>query len=53
MTTGRFPCLKKGCYEEHQICDGRKDCEDGYDESDCGDPAVKAQEGTLRFRLSR
>ena len=27
--------------------------QDGFDESDCGDPAVLAQEQTLRFRLSR
>ena len=53
ITAGLFPCLKKGCYEADQICDGRKDCEDGLDESECGDPAVFAQEQTLRFRLSR
>jgi len=53
ITAGLFPCLKKGCYEEHQICDGQMDCEDGYDESDCGDPFTAAQEATLRFRLSR
>ena len=27
--------------------------QDGFDESECGDPAVLAQEQTLRFRLSR
>ena len=27
ITAGQFPCLKKGCFEEHQICDGRNDCE--------------------------
>ena len=27
ITAGQFPCLKKGCFEEHQVCDGRNDCE--------------------------
>ena len=52
-TAGLFPCLHKNCYTEDQICDGTRDCDDGLDESDCGDPATEAQQATLRFRLSR
>ena len=29
VTAEIFPCLHKGCYTPSQICDGRKDCEDG------------------------
>ena len=36
MTAGQFPCLVKGCYVEEQICDGIRDCDDGFDESECG-----------------
>ena len=43
LTAGQFPCLVKGCYFEEQICNGRNDCEDGFDESNCGDP------GTIDF----
>ena len=53
VTAGLFPCLHKNCYTEDQICDGTRDCEDGLDESDCGNPAHEAQLATLRFRLSR
>ena len=53
ITAGLFPCLHKNCYTEDQICDGTRDCEDGLDESDCGDPATEAKLATLRFRLSR
>ena len=53
MTAGFFPCLHKNCFTEDQICDGTRDCEDGLDESDCGNPAHEAQLATLRFRLSR
>ncbi len=53
ITAGQFPCLVKGCYTEEDICNGRPDCEDGFDESNCGDTATWQQEQTLRFRLSR
>ena len=53
VSAGQYPCLHKGCYTEEEICNGRKDCDDGFDESDCGDPAIEEQEATLRFRLSR
>ena len=52
-TAGFFPCLHKGCYTADQICNGQKDCEDGLDESDCGDAFEEQKEATLRFRLSR
>ena len=42
-----------GCYTEKDICNGKKECDDGFDESDCGDPSVLQQDQTLRFRLSR
>ena len=42
-----------GCYKAEDICNGRKECDDGFDESDCGDPSVTQQDQTLRFRLSR
>ena len=42
-----------GCYKKEEICNGRKECDDGFDESDCGDPSVIQQDQTLRFRLSR
>ncbi len=29
VTAEFFPCLHKGCFTKSQICDGRKDCEDG------------------------
>ena len=47
---GENPCLVNGCYTNEQICDGKRDCEDGFDESNCGDPSVFQQEQTLRFR---
>ena len=42
-----------GCYKKEEICNGRNECDDGFDESDCGDPSVTQQDQTLRFRLSR
>ena len=38
-----------------QICNGIPDCDDGFDESNCGgaDAAEIQQQQTLRFRLSR
>jgi hypothetical protein len=53
MTAGQFPCLVKGCYTQEDICNGRPDCEDGFDESNCYDFAEWQQEQTLKFRLSR
>ena len=53
ITGGLLPCLHKGCYTEDQICNGQRDCEDGLDESDCGDELAVQQESTQRFRLSR
>ena len=45
ITAGQYPCLVKGCYTENEICNGHKDCEDGFDESDCGDSATWQQVG--------
>ncbi|TRY74425.1 hypothetical protein TCAL_00656 [Tigriopus californicus] len=53
VTAGQYPCLIKGCYIEEEICDGQPNCEDGFDESNCGDSSEWQQEQTLRFRLSR
>ena len=53
ILTGSFPCLVSGCYTAEDICNGRNDCDDGFDESDCGDPSILQQDQTLRFRLSR
>ena len=53
ITGGLFPCLHKGCFTQDQICNGQRDCEDGLDESDCGDELAKQQDSTQRFRLSR
>jgi len=53
ITAGQFPCLVKGCYVESDICDGIFQCDDGFDESNCGDPSQLQQDQTLRFRLSR
>ena len=43
VTAGQYPCLVKGCYTDQDICNGRNDCEDGFDESDCGDSATWQQ----------
>lgn len=32
---GMFPCDGGSCYPLAVRCDGRVDCKDGYDESDC------------------
>ena len=53
ITAGQYPCLVKGCYTQADICNGRPDCEDGFDESNCYDFAEWQQEQTLKFRLSR
>ncbi len=49
----QYPCLVNGCYKKDDICDGKRDCEDGFDESECDDPSQKQQDQTLSFRLSR
>ena len=53
ITGGFFPCMVKGCYTKEQLCNGRLDCDDGYDESDCGDVSRIEQELTFRYRMSR
>ena len=50
---GQFPCLLKGCYTEEDICNGKKDCKDGLDESNCEDTLMWLKDQTLKFRLSR
>ena len=52
-TANQLPCLVKGCYAREEVCDGVRDCDDGWDESDCGDPEVLSQELTYRYRMSR
>jgi CD109 antigen len=43
----------KGCYTKEQLCNGRMDCDDGYDESDCGDASRIEHELIFRYRMSR
>lgn len=50
---GQYPCLVKGCFTKNDICNGKRDCDDGFDESECGDQAEVQRDQTLRFRLSR
>ena len=52
-TENQYPCLVKGCYTADQICDGIKDCDDGYDESGCVDQVQVQQEQVYRYRMSR
>ncbi|XP_023330083.1 CD109 antigen [Eurytemora carolleeae] len=52
-TTGLNPCMLTGCFTEDQRCNGVQDCEDGYDESNCGDHSRIKQELNFRYRLSR
>ena len=47
-TEDQYPCLVKGCYSSADICDGKNDCDDGYDESDCVDETQVQQEQTYR-----
>ena len=43
QSQGEYPCLVTGCYKQEDICNGRKDCLDGFDESDCGDSTTWQQ----------
>ena len=52
-TANQLPCLVKGCYMREEICDGVRNCDDGWDESNCGDPEADSQELTYRYRMSR
>ena len=48
-TENQYPCLVKGCYSAEDICDGKNDCDDGFDESDCVDETRVQQERTYRY----
>ena len=52
-TAGQLPCLVRGCHSPAQLCDGHKDCEDGYDESNCEDTVKIQQEQVYKYRMSR
>lgn len=41
---GEVPCLSSGCVLREELCDGKRDCEDGFDESGCGDAEQRAME---------
>ena len=48
-TEDQYPCLVKGCYQSSEICDGKNDCDDGYDESDCVDETQIQQDQTYKY----
>ena len=50
---GERPCLDEGCFLQSQLCDGVKNCLDGFDERGCSDPVVEMMEQINRYRLSR
>ena len=52
-TTWEIPCLVEGCFLNTQRCDGRIDCKDGIDESNCADEAEMVLNQRIRFRNSR
>ncbi|XP_064364124.1 SCO-spondin-like [Dromaius novaehollandiae] len=39
---GQFACAALGCVEAAAVCDGRQDCLDGSDETQCGGPTASA-----------
>ena len=43
----------RNTYMREEICDGGRNCDDGWDESNCGDPEADNQELTYRYRMSR
>ena len=52
-TANQLPCLVKGCYTKEEICDGTRNCDDGWDESGCSNAEADNQELTYRYRMSR
>ena len=40
-------------FNQFKICDGRNDCDDGYDESECEDKALNDKDLTFKYRMSR
>ena len=49
---GEVACLSAGCVRREALCDGKRDCEDGFDESGCGDADQRAME-QLQVSLHR
>ena len=41
---GEVACLSAGCVRREALCDGKRDCEDGFDESGCGDAERRTME---------
>ena len=41
---GEVACLSAGCVRREALCDGKRDCEDGFDESECADAEQRAME---------
>ena len=49
---GEVPCLSAGCVLRGQLCDGKRDCEDGFDESGCGDAERRTMEQLQVSRMT-